>query len=250
MPNSLRSRLLHEAAQRGRLAVVLPLLVAADPPEHVSISALQRLLRLCGVSVSEKYLGGILTARYAAARGRFVTDRLTKRRAVVWYGIRLRGGGLARAKAALLAEYEAALADEGMTPELPAEPAWRTMSMETVDRLSSGRGPRVLVRLPSDDPGHRAAGANGGPPGTVESRARNFLADALAAGPYHAALSELLWRGTDWSKYPAWHRTLLEEHLETGLGYRAFCRKHPVSERAAKAALQLHRTRAGLRPGE
>lgn len=218
---------------------MLPLLLRRDPAGHVAISALGRQLRLCGVASSEKYLAQLLTARWAATRGRLV-NRLTRRRAVVWRGVRLRAAGVDRARRALAAEYESALLEAGMPDELAAAPSWRRLSERDVHELTSGCAPRVLVRLPADEEDRDHQG--------VETRARNFLADAMAAGPYNHALEELLWRGS-WQGFPRWHRALLAAHLE-GERLRDWAERSGIGTSNAKRVLQLHRARAGLRPGD
>lgn len=237
---TFRGRCVHEAARRRRLAIVLPLLLRRVPQGHASITALGRLLRLCGVAPSERYLAQVLATCWNATRGR-LRLKVTRRRAVVWFGVVLRPGGVTRARVALAAEYEAALAEAGLPGEVAAMPSWRQLSAEQLTDLTSGRGRRVLVRLPADgdDPGVQG----------VETRARNFLADALAAGAYNHCLEELLWRGS-WRSFPPWHRQLLAAHLMTGVTMRAWSRQHGVSYLEAKRALQLHRARAGLRPGD
>lgn len=218
---------------------MLPLLLRRDPGGHLSITALGRQLRLCGIAPSEKYLAQVLAGRWGAVRHR-LRQRATRRRAVVWRGVVL-AGGVDRARKALAAEYESALAEVGMPAELAAPPSWRGYSAEHIADCTSGRAARVLVRLPSDEDDRDRQ--------TVETRARNYLADALAAGPYNHALEELLWRG-DWRGYPRWHRALLAAHLETGVSMAEWSRQHGVSYLEAKRTLQLHRARAGLRPGD
>jgi hypothetical protein len=235
---TLRQRVIHEAAQRRRLAIVLPLLLARAAG-HVAISALGRQLRLCGVSPSEKYLAQLLTARWGAIRGR-LRHKVTRRRAVVWHGLVLRPGGVERARCALAVEYESALVEAGLAPEPVAAPSWRQLSEQDIRELTSGCAARVLVRLPADEDDREHQ--------SVEVRARNFLCDAMAAGPYNHALEELLWRG-DWGGYPRWHRQLLAGHLE-GQVLRTWAARHGVGSTTAKGVLQLHRARAGLRPGD
>lgn len=256
----LRRLILEEASRRRRLAIVLPLLIRKAVGGHLSISALQHQLRLCGVHPSEKYLSSVLVRDWEATRGRRM-NRATMRRSVVWRGVAFRGGGVLRARKALAAEFEAVLKEAGMPDEPYAQPSWRNMSPTALYWLTSGRGSafgaqtddgpegtdglvrrgkHTMVRLPSDE--HN-------PNMSVEARARNYLSDALAAGPYNHALEELYWRG-DWRGYPPWHKKLLWSHLDTGGSVMQWARDNAVSYLEAKRALQTHRVRAGLRPGD
>lgn len=218
-------------------------------------------MRLCGVHPSEKYLAGLLVKDWGAARGRLM-NRQTMRRAVVWRGVALRGGGVEKARRALAVEFESALKEAGMPYEPYAQPSWRNMSPTGLYWLTSGRGSafgaqtddgpeddgggsgrrgkHTMVRLPSDE--HS-------PNMSVEARARNYLSDAMAAGPYNHALEELYWRG-DWRGYPPWHKRLLWSHLDTGGSVKQWAKDNAISYLEAKRALQTHRVRAGLRPGD
>lgn len=235
-----RQQLLEEGARRRRAAIVLPLLLIACPGGHLSISALLRQLRMCGVVLSERYLAQVLTGKFGATRGRRVHDG---RKAVIWRGVTLRAGGLEKAREELAAEYESVLEEAGLGPVPMGSPSWRSYDHETLNDLASGRGDRVLVRLPADENDHQAQ--------TVEARTRNYLADAMAAGPYNHAMEEMYWRETVWGLFPEWHQRLIAAHVEDGTTVAEFARNNPgVHYEEVKRALQLHRARAGLRPGD
>lgn len=64
------------------------------------------------------------------------------------------------------------------------------------------------------------------------------IAAAAAKAPVDAALG-LHFLAEDWTKFPSWHREVVRIHVE-----------HGVSSLAMKQAIQLHRARAGIRPGD
>lgn len=64
------------------------------------------------------------------------------------------------------------------------------------------------------------------------------IAAAVTKAPVDAALG-LHFLAEDWTKFPSWHREVVRIHVE-----------HGVSSLAMKQAIQLHRARAGIRPGD
>lgn len=73
---------------------------------------------------------------------------------------------------------------------------------------------------------------------TVTSTPMAAVFAASTMSPGDAALG-LHFLAEDWSKFPPWHREVVRIHVE-----------HGVSSLAMKQAIQLHRARAGIRPGD
>lgn len=252
MPKGLADRVLEEVAARKRLDQVIGCLVEPGD-DHVFVTTLRRLLRMCGLNPTTTYLTEVVTRM-----GSYFHEMRIKgpqRRAMVLPGLKLVEGGLEKARKKLAHEWMVTLSKEGLSADQGAPPIWHRISAEQAGtsllrrKDGSSRLPpgtlatcsKMTVRL-SDD------WRDGNPDPSVVDRVFTTCARREAMGVYNSRVQDYLWEQCDWRQFPAIHRMVWELHVVDGLSPLEIARKLGRHYSGIKVIFQRHRALAGVVP--
>lgn len=228
----LAEKVREEVEARRKLDAVLPCLIEPGD-DHVHVTTLRRLLRLCGLNPTTPYLTECVTRMGSYFLETRITDQ--NRRVVILPGMKLVEDGVKKARKALMGEWRTLLAAEGMGEEPEPVPLWH----KPTPNMNS------LIILPDD--WADGTGEHGKTP-SLRDRIFQTHANREAAGVYNATMEDYLWRGCDWRKFKASDRLVVELHVVDGLTPREISAKTGMVYQTVKLALQRHRALAGFQP--